>query len=881
MTVPTAWQVKTLTTALTVLLLVASAASASDTTLVVGGLHGLDPWAEHTPCPVGLALSGGGARGLSSIGLLRAFEEKGIEVSAIAGTSMGGVIGGLYACGYDADRLDEIVRTLDIPLLISSRAPRSSLFLQQRQERDRYLLSVRFDGWTPEIPQALTGGQEITALLTRLTARANYLAGGDFTRFPIPFKTVGTDVISGELVVMSSGSLADAMRATMAFPLAFTGVRKGESLLMDGGMLMPVPVSLVRDMLPPGTPIVAVNTSSPLLDGDNLVTPVDIANQVTTIMTADKLAAQLALADLVVTPVGDDFSSVDFDQADSLIELGYRQGLIVADSICALDRDKQDPTVYTVGRYELVCADTTLARRVEALQLSRPFTLRQLEQDLKTIARTEPVYDITAELDFWPVSDSSMPETPFADLRIVLRPQPKVSELTFRFEGNTVYDDLTLANQAELPNPTVTSGDLIRTADRIVNLYAVDGYDVAEVQPRDVDFERMEAVFDVDEAVVKRINVTQNLRSRDWLVRSYVQMERNRPASLNQAARSLSDLYGTELFERVTFDLTPVDSGAVVTLRVQERKYSQVRFGWHWHDAYESEEFVEVLDDNVNGVGLEFLTHAQYGRDRQFYDTGLRLDRIFFTHLTARLQLFYRLQDRSLYRPDGSVIGFRDEDRWGVSFYLGQQIARLGEARVGVTLEELDITDHRTGAQERFGLRTINLESMLETFDRFPFPTSGSRHRAELRFAGKLLGGETEYTRFALSLEAYYALGQFLNYHPHLYVGLSRRGLPSSEKFYLGGQHSFAGYRTDELAGDKAFVFNQELRFRLPYHFYLTGRWDLGDVYTSADDIKPGKFKHGVGVALAVDTPIGPFEVSWGGGYSQKDRVYFSAGFEF
>ena len=872
---------KSLSTAIALVLLIASITIAADTTLIVGGLNGLDPGSYGSSCPIGLAISGGGARGLATIGVLKAFEEKGIEVVALAGTSMGGVIGGLYACGYDADRLDEVVHNIDIAELISNRPPRSSLFLEQRRDRDRYLLSVRFDGWKPEIPQALTGGQEITSLLTRLTARADYLAKGDFTQFPIPFKTVCTDVISGELVVMSHGSLADAMRATMAFPLAFTGVRMGDRLLMDGGMLMPIPVETVREMTPAGIPIVAINTASPLIKDDALVTPIDIANQVTTVMTADKLERQLALADLVVSPVSDDITSVDFDLMDSLIQVGYQHGLNAADSICLLSHLKNDRTVYRTGKFDLVCSDSLLARRVKALGLDRPFTLSQLEQDLKTVARTEPVYDIRAELDFWPANDSAGTE-PTADLRIVIRPQPRVTDIKFRFEGNSFYDDLTLADQAEFPDSTVSARDLQRTADRIVNLYAVDGYDVTEVTPRGIDFDRMEAVFDIDEAIVRRIDVKDNVRCRDWLVRSYVAMEKNRPASLKQASESLSNLYGTELFERVTFDLMPDDdSGAAVTLRVQERKYSQMRIGWHWHDEYESEQFVELLDDNVNGVGLEFLTHAQYGPERQDYHTGFRVDRIFFTHLTASLRFFYNLRDRKLYNSEGDAIGHRDEDRWGGSFYLGQQLGRLGEAKMGLVVEELDLYDHVRETSDRFGLRTINFESMLETFDRYPFPNHGSRHHAELRFAGKLLGGEVEYTRFSLSLEAYYPLGKYLNYHPHFFVGLSRRGLPSSERFYVGGQHSFAGYRSDELAGDKAVVFNQELRVKLPYRNYLIGRWDLGDVYASADDIKPGKLKHGLGIALAVDTPIGPFEIGYGGGYSPKDRLYFSAGFEF
>jgi len=796
-------------------------------------MDGIDPYASEETRSVGLALSGGGARGLSAIGILRAFEEKGIEITAIAGTSIGAVIGGLYACGYTPDELEDIVRELDISALISNRPPRSTMFLARRQAREKYLLSVRFDGWRPQIPRALTGGQEITSLLTRLTTKANYLAGRDFTRFPIPFKTVGTDVVSGQAVILSRGSLADAMRASMAFPLAFTGVEQGDRLLMDGGMLMPVPVEVVRSMDDSSTLVVAVNTTSPLVGSKDLLTPVAIANQVTTIMTADKLRRQLNLADLVISPVGVEISSTDFKLTDSLISLGYQAGLRAADSIVAPGSSGRDTSIYHVRTFQVDCADTLVRCRFEQAGLEQPFTVSQLVADLKALARTEPVFRITAELKGLPSTTDVEPHRQVA-LTLRVQPQPGVAEISFRFVGNSIYDDLTLARQCDFADSLLSPVDLRKALDRIINLYRVDGYDLVEVRRVEVDLERREITVFIDEAIISRIDVANNVRSRDWLLRSYFPIRRGRSFSLRKAAQGLSDLYGTELFERVTFDLEPSDSSALMTIRVKEKKYSQLRMGWHWHDEYQSEQFLELLDDNVNGIGLEFLTHLQYGPDRQSYYTGLRLNRIFFTYLTARLQLL-----------------------------------------------EVELEDHRDHTSDRFGLRTLHLESVVESFDRYPFPTRGKKHRFDLRFAGRLLGGEIEFSRFFTSIEAYYPLGPYLNYHPRLSVGLSRRGLPPSEKFYAGGSDSFAGYRVNELAGDKVFLLNQELRLKLPARFYLTGRFDLGDVYAGTEEIKPGQFRHGFGGALIFDSPIGPFELGFGGGDSPRDRVYFNAGLSF
>jgi NTE family protein len=848
--------------------------------VVVGGLDGLDPEIETEQFSVGLALSGGGARGLAVIGILRAFEERGIDIAAISGTSIGGVIGGLYACGYTSDDLAEMAHEIDFALILANRPHRSSMFLSRRQERERYLLSVRFDGLHPEIPQALTGAQELTTLLASLTLRANYLCGGDFSQLPIPYKTIATDIVSGESVIFANGSLADAMRATMAFPLAFTGLEQGDSLLMDGGMLIPVPVEIVRGMISSQTPVIAVNTSSPLLDRDELYSPVDVANQVTSIMTADKLAYQLSQADLVITPVPDRLTSSDFAACDSLIELGHQAGLKAADSIMALIHTRRDSRVYDPVTFSVVSSDSALAAKFRRSGLDRSFTRRQLVSDLKTLARTENAWRATADFrsDSTAAGDSS--SVPVA-LTVVVEPKPRLAEMSFVFLGNTIYNDETLRARCGFRDSLLSPVALTKAADRIRELYRSEGYDLADVHDTTVDLQRKEVVFKINEGVIRRFDVVNNSRTRDWLVRSYFSLKSGEPFSTSRAIQGLSDLYGTELFDRVSMKLSQLDHGVLMTVAVNEKSYSQVRLGWHWHDEYESEEFVEFLDDNVNGVGLEFLTHLQYGPDREVYFTSLSMERIFFTYFTADIGFHYTLLDRNLFDQNGTVNGYRDEDRYGASLQIGQQLGRLGQVTAGLNFEHVELKDHLNDTRQEFELRTFSFRSTIESFDDYPFPTRGKKHLFDITFAGKLFGSEIDYSRFFASIEGYYPLTDFLNYHPRVAIGLSRRGLPASEKFYVGGLHSFAGYRVNELSGDKMFLINQQLRLKLPFWFYLTGFVDIGDVYGTTDDIKFSGLQQGFGASIAFDSPIGPFEFGYGTGDSPKDRWYFSAGFAF
>ncbi|MFZ5979171.1 MAG: patatin-like phospholipase family protein [Candidatus Zixiibacteriota bacterium] len=844
--------------------------------IVVGGFDGTRVDSAENTYPVLLALSGGGARGLSAIGILKAFEEKNISVAAIAGTSIGGIVGGLYACGYTTDDLVATIGQINFTELFTNQPNRLTMFLTQRQERDRHLLSVRFDGLKPYIPQALTAGQKLTSLLTRLTTKPNYLAGGDFSRYPVPFKTICTDLVTGKEVVISSGSLAEAMRATMAFPLAFTAVERDSQILMDGGMMIPVPVDIVRSMCDTVDFVVAVNTTSPLLTKDNLVTPIDIANQATTIMTADKLTEQLEKADYVIDPPIGEYTSTDFDKTDSLIEIGYRCGLEAADQIIEVFKKHRSVKKYTFRSITVRPADSRLKEKLAADLLHRNVTRLDLIKYLKKFTTEEELFRCNAVIEkIAPAADDSS-YTLTVDIISSFHP----ADFTYRFVGNSVFSDDTLLALFIFSDALSQRQEFEAGLDGIVRLYQSRGYDLANIRKVDLDYAGGVVTIIIDEAIIRKIDVANNIRTKGWLVKSNFPLKPGEPFSTRKATAGISNIYGTDLFDRVTLDLVPYDSGARINIGVKEKKYTQLRLGWHWDDEYQSEEFIELRDENVSGIGLESLTHARYGQDRQLYFSKLKINRIFFTYLTAQFNLYHDRLDRTIWL-DGQPLGLREENKTGLNFRIGQQISRLGTLSGGIVFEHIEYEDERDDTYETLELRSIYLESLVENFDRVPFPERGKKHLFLLQLVGKYLGGEVEFTRYFSSIESYFPLGRFINYHPKLSIGLSRKDLPPSEKFYLGGMYSFSGFRTNELSGDKFLLLNQELRFKLPFRFYFTMRYDIGDVYRSTDDIKLKNLYHGFGVSLAFDSPIGPFDFGYGVTDTDDDRFYFNAGFDF
>lgn len=354
--------------------------------------------APTAPARVSLALSGGGARGLSQIGVLKALEERGIEIDLICGVSMGAIVGGLYASGISPDSLESLVRTLDWGELLQNTPSRAGLLLSQKDKTADWFLSFPLRGFEPVWPTGATSGQRLYNYLSRLTERATYLSRSNFDNLRVRFRAVSTDLVTGEHIVLDRGELAFALRASMAFPLAVAPLRSGDRLLADGGLIDPLPVGLVDSIS--DCPVVAVNTGSGFATIDKLDDPYAVANQATTAMTAKTLQRSWELADYRCAPVSDELGNVDFSQLDSLIALGYAAGMKLADEIYAgrvsgspLPAAGKSPTdsyrVDTIAISGPSALSDSLVRAAVGLATPRTYERSEI---LSAVARIEDAY---------------------------------------------------------------------------------------------------------------------------------------------------------------------------------------------------------------------------------------------------------------------------------------------------------------------------------------------------------------------------------------------------------------------------------------------------------------------------------------------------------
>ena len=823
---------------------------------------------------IGLALAGGGSKGLAQIGILKVFEKEKIPVDFIAGTSMGGVIGGLYACGYSAEEIEKLALQTNWQDLFSDTPPRLSLLLSQREESEKYLFQIYFKGLKPSIPKALTSGQKLTNLFTQLTMQANFEAGSDFDRLKIPFRAVTTDLVSGQEIVLSKGDLSEALRATMAVPLIFTPVELEGKLLVDGGLVDPIPVQVTRNM---GADfVIAINTSSELLSSSQIKDPLDIANQSTSIMTLERKEQELKKADFVISPDLSSYSSIDFEKADELIALGEK----VADSLISglkhllsASNGFSTDSLYPIGEVKISGNKILTAgffKDILKIRAGDKVSLSDIKSELKELYSSGYFKEVQAEL-----AKSSQ------DYSLIyhLSENPPFNQIDF--SGNQLFSSKELQEKIPFPSQKVMNCRILQeNLNQILRLYQNSGYSLAQF--KNLEYDSLSGVLkvEIDEGIISKIEFSGNKRTKNWMVTRNLPLKAGSPYNSRKIEKGLSNLYSTGLFEGIYLKVLPEKDGKVLKLNLQEKKFTFLRGGAHYNDEYYSEGFVEFGDNNIFGIGNEIFTHLQYGKKKEDYSLNFKADRIFKSYLTYKLNLYLKREERRIYSEHKKTDSF-DERRLGVLFSFGQQIAKLGRASLEGKVERVKTEFESSNTKEDYEITSLIFRSIVDDLDKLPFPDEGRYHHLYLELAGKILGGDLNYRKFFSSLESYFPLGSKLNFHPKIAIALSDGDLPLNEKFVLGGFGTLGGFYEQELKGDKLFYFNLGLRYKFFKRWYFTLRYDSGNTWPNLESIKLKNLKNSILSILSVSTPIGPIELAYGRAQKKIDKLYFRMGLEF
>jgi len=296
--------------------------------LVVASLV-MPAWAaEEAPPPprrpkVVLVLSGGGARGSAHIGVIKQLEAYHVPVDMVVGTSMGSIVGGLYASGWSIEEIEKQISTIDWGSVFNDKLPRQIKSFRRKSDDARFLVPVkmRFKGYKPYLPPALLGGQNMALLFQAMALDAT--GEQDFDRFPIPYRAVATDLSTGEVVVLGKGSLSTAMRASMSVPGVFPPVELDGKPLTDGGMAANFPIRIAREL--GADVVIGVDITTPLRGKEDLGNLLTRLDQMTGLLTTKNRAEDMMAVrpgDVIMIPQLGDISFSDFTKAGEAIKAG-------------------------------------------------------------------------------------------------------------------------------------------------------------------------------------------------------------------------------------------------------------------------------------------------------------------------------------------------------------------------------------------------------------------------------------------------------------------------------------------------------------------------------------------------------------------------------
>ncbi len=366
---------------------------------------------------VGLVLSGGGARGAAHIGVLKVLEEMRIPIDYIAGTSMGSIVGGLYASGMTVEEIEKTINSIDWADAFKDDPPRKDRSFRRKKDDDLFLVKAKpgFSEGKVKLPSGFIQGQKIDLIFKSLTLPV--VSIDDFDNLTIPYRAVATDIVTGEAVVIRSGDLAKAMRASMSVPAVFSPVEIDGKLLVDGGVSNNLPMDVARKM--GADVLIVVDISSPLLKREEINSALGVTSQLTGILTRRNTEAQLRTlseSDILIIPDLGDITTASFDRSAEAIPMGVKAAWekkaalsrlslrkeTYAEYLATLKRTKKGPSIIEfVKLYNQSRISDDVIKSYLKVNVGKPLDVEALEADIGRLYGLELFenirYDIVEE----------------------------------------------------------------------------------------------------------------------------------------------------------------------------------------------------------------------------------------------------------------------------------------------------------------------------------------------------------------------------------------------------------------------------------------------------------------------------------------------------
>jgi NTE family protein len=839
---------------------------------------------------LGLALAGGGARAAASIGVLKVLAEEGIPVSAVSGTSMGSMIGGLYAAGYSPAEIENIFLANDWNDIFKDTPSRAFLTQEQKEAGSRYLLEFLYYRARFLPPMGLSAGQKLANLLTAKTLAASFEADLDFNRLKIPFRAVAADLETGELVVLDHGLLHEAMRASSAIPLVFQPVEIQGRILIDGGTVNNLPVDVVKSM---GTDVViAVDASSNLEKKERLTSPLDIMSQSISIEIQRETRRQAALADMVITPETSDYSFTDFPSMKEIIGKGEEAARAALPRIRELMRPRGE-TRADQGHFRIT--SLTIKGNVnipdDAIRYAMATALPSRE------ASTDDLLTAMAEV---------LKLGYFSDISLELKKEEKGYHAVLFVVENPVVAAIDISGNSMITtreimtelagqiNRTLNISTLAASLDNMVGQYRKNGYVLVRVERVGMkpDGHTLEIV--IYEGRVDSIQLSGEKKTQSSLIRREIKTAVGNPLNLDTIGRDIQHLYALDYFESLSVDLAKSPQGGIVlTFKIKEKPTVKVRLGLRFDLEDSFTGLTDIVIDNLTGRGFKLYLNARYGNYTDLtlgYHSPVFL-RSYFVHT---IEAFYRQRSYFIYQDKNKVNEFNIA-RLGGEVAFGYQWFRFGDTylRYRYETDKTSQTLAPLSGETSLHIGSLAFLSTIDTRDSSTIAHKGVLFKGSYESAQSAYGSTEKFTKTSAYLQGNLPLGERNTVMIEGIAGIGNGDLPYQEKFAIGGADyllgfPLVGYQRREFTGSNLLGFTAAYRWKIRDYqlkvvkaVYLGITGQAANVWDTREAMSVRDLRKGAGIGLYADTLIGPMRLDFAAGQEHRRAIYFSAGFDF
>jgi len=805
---------------------------------------------------IALVLSGGGARGISQIGVLKEFEKHNIKIDYVVGTSMGAIIGGLYSSGYTSNQIDSVFQKInwEQTLSLTNKNNRSGLFLDQKLIDDRNLFTLQFDNFDIILPEAISTNNELHSLLQKLLWEAKYKSYGDFNNLKYKFRAIATDLVTGSPVTLSSGSLIKSIQASATMPLWYAPIKIDTMKLVDGGLKSNIPIEEAKLFNP--DIIIVVNTVSPLMKYEELNNPLKIADQVVSILMRDLSTKMQEYVDIIIRPNLGEIKNTDYANLQNLIELGSNafkkqqkqlneiiesKKSILKNELISEHQPSFNKNYSSINITGLSANDSTM--------LINNHQNKLIDLAINNVSNTQKNIEITNHKNT--LNITSQDNKYHYNLKSVNDKEYPILKKLFEIKAPTTKPEI-----IELLHDYFAKNNLPFAYPRFISI----SDDIINIQ--------------IDEGKLNKI-IIQNKSVSHYQIRRELLINENEYISPDKLVKSWNNIKNSNFFNDIEFQLIKNNTSGINLLIYANKKPNQnLSFGSRIDNERNSQINIEYSRENLFDFG-ERQTMQIFGGNRNFKGIlSFEVPRIWNTFYNFKLSTYYSYSLFNNYTTTYDLVNKEFDRRTtsesanikqGLNISIGTQLEKKGLFYLRYKLENQ--THVETTQDNDYSLiSTGTIGIIIDTKNKTNYPTKGIL--VNTFFESNLFGKkDNPFTKFYFNYASYFSISNH-TLTPKIQFGYADKTLPNAEEFYLKGQNSFFGFRENEKRGAQILITSLEYQFHTPFSIffdtYLKLRYDLGSIWGKPEIIKFTSLNHGIGISLGIDTPIGPADFSLG-----------------